>query len=88
MPRMRSAGRWCATLPENRDADFRWDEFVDFHDKELADKLGNFVNRVIVLTHKYFEGVVPTTDIDLETELAPVVELTDQTHGRAGSLQL
>ena len=45
--------------PENRDADFRWDDFVAFHDKELADKLGNFVNRSLVLTHKYFDGVVP-----------------------------
>ena len=47
-------------MPENRDADFKWDEFVEYHDKELADNLGNFVNRVIVLTHKYFEGACPT----------------------------
>lgn len=46
-------------LPENRDSDFRWDEFVDYHDKELADNLGNFINRVIVLTNKYFEGKTP-----------------------------
>lgn len=46
-------------LPENKDSDFKWDEFVDFHDKELADNLGNFVNRVLVLTHKYFNGVIP-----------------------------
>ncbi len=45
--------------PENRDADFRWDDFVGFHDKELADKLGNFVNRTLVLVHKYFDGRVP-----------------------------
>ena len=48
-------------LPENKDSDFKWDEFVDFHDKELADNLGNFVNRVLVLTHKYFDGVVPVS---------------------------
>lgn len=47
-------------MPENRDADFKWDEFVEYHDKELADNLGNFVNRVIVLTHKYFDGACPT----------------------------
>ncbi len=46
-------------MPENRDSDFKWDDFVDFHDKELADNLGNFVNRVLVLTNKYYEGVVP-----------------------------
>jgi methionyl-tRNA synthetase len=48
-------------LPENKDSDFKWDEFVDFHDKELADNLGNFVNRVLVLTHKYFDGVIPAS---------------------------
>jgi methionyl-tRNA synthetase len=46
-------------MPEQRDSDFKWDEFVDFHDKELADNLGNFLNRVIVLTNKYYEGKVP-----------------------------
>lgn len=46
-------------MPENRDSDFKWDEFVENHDKELADNLGNFVNRVIVLTNKYFGGKVP-----------------------------
>ncbi len=46
-------------MPENKDADFKWDDFVAFHDKELADKLGNFVNRTLVLSHKYFAGRVP-----------------------------
>ncbi len=46
-------------MPENRDSDFRWDEFADYHDKDLADKLGNFVNRVLVLTNKYYGGKVP-----------------------------
>jgi methionyl-tRNA synthetase len=46
-------------MPENRDSDFKWDEFTEYHDKELADNLGNFVNRVIVLTNKYFDGQVP-----------------------------
>jgi len=63
-------------MPENRDADFRWDEFVDFHDKELADNLGNFVNRVVVLTDKYFEGNVPTVRSDLKPLPEPLLELT------------
>lgn len=46
-------------MPENRDSDFKWDDFIDFHDKELADNLGNFINRIIVLTNKYYEGIVP-----------------------------
>ncbi len=52
--------------PENRDADFRWDDFVGFHDKELADKLGNFVNRTLVLVHKYFDGRVPAGELPRE----------------------
>lgn len=46
-------------MPENRDSDFKWDEFVEYHDKELADNLGNFFNRVVVLTNNYFDGKVP-----------------------------
>lgn len=65
-------------MPENRDADFRWDEFVDFYDKELADNLGNFINRVVVLTEKYFDRVVPETQVDLTQVLAPVVERTSR----------
>ncbi|GJM36360.1 MAG: methionine--tRNA ligase [Saprospiraceae bacterium] len=57
-------------LPENRDADFKWDDFVDFYDKELADNLGNFINRVVVLTHKYFGGEVPQTSVYLPEVLA------------------
>ena len=82
-PNAEDALRWALVrnLPENRDADFRWDEYVDFHDKELADKLGNFVNRVIVLSNKYFDGVVPEAEVDLKTVLAPVIELTDKLTG-------
>lgn len=49
-------------MPENRDSDFKWDEFVDFHDNELVANIGNFVNRVLVLTHNYFNGLVPETN--------------------------
>lgn len=72
--------RWALirNMPETRDADFKWDEFVDFHDKELADKLGNFINRVVVLTHKYFAGKVPATDADTAAILTPVRELTEK----------
>lgn len=65
-------------MPENRDADFRWDEFCDFHDKELADNLGNFVNRVIVLTEKYFNGVVPEAPEGLAYLLKPAVALAQR----------
>jgi len=62
-------------LPENRDSDFKWDEFVDFYDKELADNLGNFLNRVVVLTNKYYEGVAPEIELDLKDKLADAIAI-------------
>ena len=62
-------------LPENRDADFKWDEFVDFHDKDLADNLGNFVNRVIVLTHKYFDGRCPEPSSNAKKGIEELVNM-------------
>ena len=55
-------------MPEQRDSEFTWTDFKDRVNNELADVLGNFVNRVIVLTRKYYESVVPAlgglTDVD------------------------
>ena len=56
--------------PENKDADFKWDEFVGYHDKELADKLGNFVNRTVVLMHKYYGGIVPEATVPADVQSA------------------
>lgn len=62
-------------MPENRDSDFKWDEFIDFHDKELADNLGNFINRVIVLTNKYFDGLIPAPSAEASQALTPAFEI-------------
>ncbi|MCB9301378.1 MAG: methionine--tRNA ligase [Lewinellaceae bacterium] len=62
-------------MPENKDADFKWDEFIDFHDKELADNLGNFVNRVVVLSNKYFDGKAPQANVSVKEGLAEVLTL-------------
>ncbi|MEM6772419.1 MAG: methionine--tRNA ligase, partial [Bacteroidota bacterium] len=72
-PNNEDALRWALirNLPEQQDADFTWDGFTEYHDKDLADKLGNFVNRVTVLTHKYFGGSVPETG---ETEARTQVQ--------------
>jgi len=51
-------------MPENKDSDFKWDEFVEFHDNELVNNLGNFINRVVVLTNKYYDGQVPNNSGD------------------------
>lgn len=61
----------CANAPENKDNDFTWKDFQNRNNHELVAILGNFVNRAIVLTNKYFNGKVPArqelTDFDRET---------------------
>ncbi|MDR0420139.1 MAG: methionine--tRNA ligase [Prevotellaceae bacterium] len=61
----------CANAPETKDNDFTWKDFQTRNNSELVAVLGNFVNRALVLTAKYFDGKVPaithTTDYDNET---------------------
>jgi len=49
-----------ANAPETKDNDFTWKDFQARNNNELVAIFGNFINRVSVLTHKYFEGVVPS----------------------------
>lgn len=60
-----------ANAPETKDNDFTWKDFQARNNNELVAILGNFVNRALVLTHKYFDGKVPAagelTDYDRET---------------------
>ncbi|GAB1473062.1 hypothetical protein MASR2M69_05030 [Bacteroidota bacterium] len=49
----------CANAPETKDNDFTWKDFQTRNNSELVGIFGNFVNRAVVLTHKYFEGEVP-----------------------------
>lgn len=49
----------CANAPETKDNDFTWKDFQTRNNSELVAILGNFINRTIVLTHKYFNGKVP-----------------------------
>ncbi len=60
-----------ANAPETKDNDFTWRDFQARNNNELVAIFGNFVNRALVLTHKYFEGVVPSrgelTDYDRQT---------------------
>ncbi|MFV0306065.1 MAG: methionine--tRNA ligase subunit beta, partial [Moheibacter sp.] len=48
-----------ANLPENKDNNFTWKDFQTKNNSELVGILGNFINRVMVLTHKYYDGIVP-----------------------------
>ncbi len=50
----------ASNLPETKDADYSWKEFQARHNNELADILGNFINRTLTFAHKYFSGTVPT----------------------------
>lgn len=52
----------CATTPETKDNDFTWKEFQTRNNSELVAIFGNFINRAIVLTHKYFDGKVPAVN--------------------------
>ncbi len=60
-----------ANMPETKDNDFTWKDFQARNNNELVAILGNFVNRALVLTQKYFDGKVPAlgelTDFDKET---------------------
>ena len=61
----------CANAPETKDSDFTWKDFQQRNNSELVAVLGNFVNRAVVLTGKYFGGLVPedlgSEAIDAET---------------------
>ena len=50
-----------AIAPETKDNDFTWSDFQQRNNSELVAIYGNFVNRALVLTHKYFDGIVPTS---------------------------
>ena len=60
-----------ANAPETKDNDFTWRDFQARNDSELVAIYGNFINRILVLTHKYYGGKVPTpntlTTVDQET---------------------
>jgi len=49
----------CANAPETKDNDFTWKDLQAKNNNELVAILGNFVNRTLVLTHKYYNGLVP-----------------------------
>lgn len=60
-------------MPENKDSDFKWDEFIDFHDNELVANLGNFINRVLVLSNKYFGGVLSEPSEKVKDKIAELL---------------
>ena len=87
-----------ATAPETKDNDFTWKEFQTRNNSELVAIFGNFINRVMVLTHKYYGGEVPIVKefnkIDeaaltsLRTFPAKLEKEIEQYHFRAYSQEL
>lgn len=63
-------------MPENRDSDWKWDDFVARNNNELLAKWGNLVNRVLKFAYKHWEGVVPTPgDLrDFDREILAKIE--------------
>lgn len=55
-----------ANLPENKDNNFTWKDFQTKNNSELVGILGNFINRVMVLTDKYYGGIIPEKTIEFE----------------------
>ncbi len=73
-----------ANAPETKDNDFTWKDFQTRNNSELVAIYGNFVNRAIVLTHKYFSGVIPgrgvLNDYDQEVlaEIPAIIERVEK----------
>ena len=64
-----------ANAPETKDNDFSWKDFQTRNNSELVAIFGNFVNRAVVLTHKYFEGRVPAAGELQEVDRAALEEI-------------
>ena len=65
----------CANAPETKDNDFTWKDYQARNNSELVAVLGNFVNRALVLTKKYYDGVVPERGALTEYDEATIEEL-------------
>ena len=69
----------CANAPETKDNDFTWKDYQARNNNELVAILGNFVNRALVLTQKYYEGAVPA--------LGELTEYDEQTIAELGGIK-
>ncbi len=66
-----------ANAPETKDNDFTWADFQARNNNELVAVFGNFINRVVVLTNKYYDGIVPTPSEFSETDVVTLKTLQD-----------
>jgi methionyl-tRNA synthetase len=64
-----------SNAPEAKDNDFTWKDFQARNNNELVAIFGNFINRVVVLTNKYYNGIIPHPNEFTETDIATLQEL-------------
>lgn len=71
----------CVNSPETKDNDFTWKDFQARNNNELVAIYGNFINRAVVLTHKYFDGKIPSCG-DLYGPDLDLIEVIKSTPGK------
>src|SRR5205085_1721377 len=65
----------CSNAPEAKDNDFTWKDFQTKNNSELVAIFGNFINRALVLTHKFYDGKVPAAKTFTKEDLVLIKEL-------------
>lgn len=78
----------CANAPETKDNDFTWKDFQAKNNNELVAILGNFINRTLVLTHKYYNGKVPVALEYTKADILLLEEITKFPSKIASSIEL
>jgi len=76
-----------ANAPESKDNDFTWKDFQARNNNELVAIFGNFINRVVVLTNKYFDGVVPQAGSFSEVDIVTLAALKQFPETISGSIE-
>ena len=76
-----------ANAPETKDNDFTWKDFQTRNNSELVAIYGNFINRVVVLTNKYYEGIVPQASNFTETDLKVLADIKTFPQSIADSIE-
>ena len=75
----------CSIAPENKDSDFSWKDFQARNNNELCSIFGNFVNRTLVLTQKYYAGIVPKANelLNIDLQILKTIKETPQNISKA-----
>ncbi len=76
-----------ANAPETKDNDFTWNDFQTRNNSELVGIFGNFINRVVVLTNKYYDGKIPTPTTFTEIDKQILSELQKAPQDIANSIE-